>query len=77
MPSPAISGADPCTGSYKAFLKLFSSISPRLADGNIPKDPVNIEASSDKISPNKLSVTITSNCFGFLTNCIAQLSAYI
>ena len=27
------------------------------------------------ISPNKLSVTITSNCFGFLKSCMAQLSA--
>ena len=41
----------------------------------IPREPVNIPASSESISPNKLSVTITSNCLGFLTNCIAQLSA--
>ena len=29
------------------------------------------------ISPNKLPVTITSNCFGSLTNCIAALSTSI
>ena len=50
---------------------------PKDADGNKPSDPVNIAASSDNISPNKLSVTITSNCFGFLINCIAQLSTSI
>ena len=47
------------------------------ADGNIPKDPVSIDAQSDNISPNILVVTITSNCFGFLTSCIAALSTYI
>ena len=31
-------------------------------------------ASSDKISPNIFSVKMTSNCFGSLTSCIAQLS---
>ena len=36
--------------------------SPRLADGSIPILPVIIEASSDKMSPNMLFVTIVSNC---------------
>lgn len=36
--------------------------SPILADGSIPMLPVIIEASSDNISPNKLLVTIVSNC---------------
>ena len=48
---------------------------PKDADGNKPNEPVSIAASSDSISPNKLSVTITSNCFGFFSSCIAQLSA--
>lgn len=60
--------ADPCTGSYIPVPV------PRLAEGNIPIDPVSIAASSDRISPNMFSVTITSNCFGFRTSCIAQLS---
>ena len=34
-------------------------------------------AQSDKRSPNRLSVRMTSNCLGRRTNCIAQLSAYI
>ena len=50
---------------------------PREADGSIPSDPVSIAAQSESISPNKLSQTITSNCFGALTSCIAQLSANI
>ena len=46
----------------------------RLAEDNIPIEPVTILASSDKISPNIFSVKMTSNCFGSLTSCIAQLS---
>ena len=34
---------------------------PRLAEGNIPRLPVSIDASSLRISPNMFSVTITSN----------------
>src|SRR5699024_6494106 len=53
-PFPAISGAEPCTGSYNPI------DSDKLADGNIPIEPVNTEPSSLKISPNIFSVTITS-----------------
>ena len=77
IPLPAISGADPCIGSYIALISPSLFFAPKDADGKRPKDPVNIEAWSDNISPNKLSVTITSNCFGFLKSCIAQLSANI
>ena len=55
----------------------FSSGKPNEADGSIPKEPVNIAATSLSISPNKLSVTITSNCFGARTSCIPPASAYI
>ncbi len=72
-----MSGADPCTGSYSAFGRPFAIGAPRLADGNIPRDPVSIAAQSDSTSPNRLSVTITSNCFGQRTSCIAPLSAYM
>ena len=50
---------------------------PIEADGNIPRDPVSMDAQSESMSPNMLVVTITSNCFGFLTNCIEALSTYI
>ena len=33
-----------------------------LADGSIPMLPVSIDASSDKMSPKMLFVTIVSNC---------------
>src|SRR5574344_1724302 len=69
---PFKSGAEPCIGSNIAGF-----LSERLALGSIPNEPGNIEASSDKISPNILPVTITSNCFGFLINCIAALSTYM
>ena len=62
-------------GSYIDLILPFLSLAPKEAEGNKPKEPVNIAASSDKISPNKLSVTITSNCLGSLKSCMAQLSA--
>lgn len=36
--------------------------SPMLAEGNMPMLPVNMEASSDIISPKILPVTMVSNC---------------
>ena len=30
----------------------------------MPSEPVSIAATSDSMSPNRLSVTMTSNCFG-------------
>ena len=70
-PFPAISGALPWIGSYIPVSP------PTLAEGNIPIDPVSMDASSLRISPNILVVTITSNCLGARTNCMAQLSTYI
>ena len=69
---PAISGADPWIGSYIPFPPAFNE-----AEGNIPIEPVNMEARSDNMSPNILVVTITSNCLGSLTNCMAALSTYM
>ena len=43
----------------------------------MPIEPVSIDASSDRMSPNMLPVTITSNCFGLRTSCIAALSTYM
>ena len=47
------------------------------AEGSMPREPVSIAAQSDRMSPKRLLVTITSNCLGLRTSCIAQLSAYI
>ena len=49
----------------------------REAEGIIPMEPVSMEASSDKISPNMFSVTSTSNWPGFLISCMAVLSTRI
>ena len=56
---PAMSGADPCTGSNTP-----GPSSPRLAEGSIPSEPVIIADSSLRMSPNMFSVTITSKCGG-------------
>ena len=65
---PAMSGALPCTGSYMPTLP------PRLADGSMPMEPVSMAASSLRMSPNMLVVTMTSNCRGSRMSCMAQLS---
>ena len=76
MPLPAISGAEPCTGSYSALRFLvFASVSPNEADGSMPSEPVSIAAMSESMSPNRLSVTMTSNCFGQRTSCMPPASA--
>ena len=64
-----MSGAEPPLGSYRP-----NFVSFMLAEGSIPIEPVIMLASSDRISPNIFSVTITSNCAGSFTSCIALLS---
>ena len=41
----------------------------------MPSEPVSIAATSERMSPKRLSVTMTSYCFGQRTSCMAQLSA--
>ena len=72
LPWPAMSGAEPWTGSYMPKFP-----SARLADGSMPMDPVIWLASSERMSPNMLLVTSTSKCFGSLTSCMAALSTYM
>ena len=43
----------------------------------MPSEPVSIAARSESRSPNRLSVTITSNCFGQRVSCMAPASAYM
>ena len=54
---------------------VFGSASPSEADGSMPSEPVSIAAMSDSMSPNRLSVTMTSNCFGLRTSCMPPASA--
>ena len=72
-----MSGAEPCTGSYSALRLPSGPGAPSEADGSMPSEPVSIAAQSERRSPNRLSLTITSNCLGWRTSCIAQLSAYM
>src|SRR6185312_1020061 len=69
-PRPAMSGAEPCTGSNMPG----SPAAPSAALGSIPIEPVRIAASSLRMSPNMLSVRITSKRVGAATSCIAALS---
>ena len=41
----------------------------------MPSEPVSIEATSESMSPNRLSVTMTSNCLGQRTSCMPSASA--
>ena len=67
---PAMSGAEPWTGSNRPGVPS----APRLAEGNIPSEPVSIAASSLRMSPKRFSVRITSKPAGRETSCIAALS---
>jgi len=68
-PFPAMSGADPCTGSYNPVF-----VEPTLAEASSPIEPATIAASSERMSPNMFSVSTTSKSAGRATSCIAALS---
>src|SRR5690606_20606191 len=67
-----MSGAEPWLGSYIPWLAELSE-----ADGSMPIEPVSMAASSDRMSPNRLPVTMTSNSLGARTSCMAALSMYM
>ena len=64
MPCPAMSGALPCTGSNIDGLVRVASMLPLAAS---PMPPDTAAARSVMMSPNRLSVTITSNRPGSVT----------
>ena len=67
---PAMSGAEPCMGSKSPGIPGL----PIDAEGSIPIEPVIMPARSERMSPNMLEVTMTSNVEGLPTSCIEQLS---
>ena len=69
-PVPAMSGAEPCTGSNTPG----SVRRPARRSGSIPIEPVSIAASSERMSPNMFSVRITSKWRGAATSRMAALS---
>ena len=68
IPFPAISGADPWTGSNNA-----PSL-PIFADGINPSPPTRPAPSSDNMSPNRFVVTMTSKLWGCVIRYIAVAS---
>ena len=74
LPCPAMSGADPCTGSYRPRHAPLGSWLPIEADGSMPIEPARTEPSSLRMSPKRFSVTTTSKAVGRSRSCIAQLS---
>ena len=68
-PSRAPARRAPCACRSSA------SGAPSEAEGSMPSEPVSIAATSDSMSPKRLSVTITSNCFGARTSCMPPASA--
>ena len=71
MPCPAISGADPCTGSNNDG-NFFSGL--MLPEGAMPIVPVHAGPKSYKISPNKFEATTTLNLSGLSTKCAQSIS---
>ncbi len=71
---PAMSGAEPWIGSYRPCSPCAVRRVPTDADGSIPSEPARTEASSDRMSPKRFSVTRTSNEAGERTICMAHAS---
>ena len=69
---PAMSGAEPWMGSYIPRVP-----SPKEAEAIMPMEPVIMLASSERMSPKRFSVTMTSNWEGLRTSCMAVLSTSI
>src|ERR1017187_9488157 len=64
IPFPAMSGAEPCTGSN---MEGYCRSGLRLAEGANPMEPTTAAPRSDKISPNRFDATTTSNHSGCCT----------
>src|SRR5580692_1298783 len=73
MPFPAMSGAEPCTGSN---MEGNCRSGLRLAAGAKPIEPTTAAARSDKMSPNRFEATTTSNQSGLRTKWAARMSMW-
>ena len=65
IPRPAMSGAEPCTGSN---IDGCSPVGSRLPDGAMPIEPATAAARSLRMSPNRLEATMTSKRAGSRTS---------
>jgi hypothetical protein len=73
MPLPAMSGADPCTGSNSDGNARSGLM---LADGAMPIVPHTAGPRSDNMSPKRLDATTTSNTCGRPTKCAHRISMW-
>src|ERR1700722_6327475 len=73
MPFPAMSGAEPCTGSN---IEGNSRSGLMLAPGAMPIEPTTAGPRSDKMSPNRFEPTTTSNQSGWRTKCAVRMSMW-
>src|SRR5882762_353065 len=73
MPCPTISGAEPCTGSNTDGKWPSGLILP---EGAMPMVPVQAGPRSERISPNKLEPTTTSNQSGCSTKLAVRISMW-
>ncbi|OIQ63320.1 hypothetical protein GALL_551400 [mine drainage metagenome] len=73
MPWPAISGAEPCTGSNTEG-KFPSGL--MLPDGAMPMVPVQAGPRSLRMSPNRFEPTTTSNQSGCSTKFAVRISMW-
>src|SRR2546423_11920371 len=73
MPWPAISGAEPCTGSNtEGYLRSGLMLPP----GAIPMVPVQAGPRSERISPNRFEPTTTLKRAGLGTNRAGRISMW-
>ncbi|MNC96588.1 hypothetical protein D3C83_140010 [compost metagenome] len=68
---PAYFGAEPCTGSN---IDGYFRSGLMLALGAMPIEPTQAGPRSDRMSPNKLEPTTTSNQSGWRTKCAVRMS---
>src|SRR5688572_2266958 len=72
-PLPAMSGAEPWTGSNSDGAVRSGLMLP---DGAMPMVPVQAGPRSDRMSPNRFDPTTTSNRSGFITNWAVRMSMW-
>ena len=73
IPLPAMSGAEPWTGSN---MEGYFCSGFRFAEGAIPMLPAMAGPRSDRMSPNRLLPTTTSKCSGWVTNRATRASMW-
>src|SRR5712692_4522091 len=73
MLRPAMSGAEPCTGSN---IEGYSRSGFRFADGALPMVTVTAGPRSERMSPKRFEPTTTSNHCGCSTKCAVRMSMW-